>query len=270
MHISSYTQKGIERLRSPIDWRALDTESHVITNLKVRKANELKDKGVAAVLFSAEAVADRIESLAALEHYFRNGDVDHTVYASILKGGVQFTVPFMGHMARFEPGMDPKVDYLQATRYGLSQEGGALEIVRKLDPKTDIQGKTLIFTDDVTDEGITLEELARISTDPNECTSLGDGVTGPASRTGAIVLGDKQLADYSGFDSDLLMQGFWLPNAWAGGMGLDGPNEAMRWLPEIVLTSTQHEKYREELPEILDILGERAVIGFNEFNWISD
>lgn len=50
-------------------------------------------------------------------------------------------------------------------------------------------------------------------------------------------------------------------------MGLDGPDEAMRWLPEIVLTTTQDEKYRESMPEILDILGERAIIGFNDFKW---
>lgn len=257
-------------MKQPRDWRDLHYEPVVLTNHKIRRAQELKDKGVAAVLFSAATVSGRIQDLANLEHHFRNGKVDNTVYAGVLKGGVQFTVPFMGHMAQFEPGMDPKVDYLQATRYGKSQQGGAVEVVRKLDPKTDIHGKTLIFTDDVTDKGITLEELARMSRHPEDCMQLGDGVTGPASNTGAIVLGDKQLADYNGFDKDLLLQGFWLPNAWAGGMGLDGPNEAMRWLPEIVLTTTQHEKYRENLPEILDTLGERAVIGFDEFNWVSD
>ena len=254
--------------RTPIDWRDAVKESPVQTNTKIRKANELAHQGVAAVLFTAQEVNHRVQELAIIEHVLRNGSMDETVYAAILKGGVQFTVPFIREIALLSPRMNPKVDYIQATRYGKSQQGGEVQLVRKLDPKTDISGKLLMLTDDVTDEGLTLEGIRKIALNPDLCNQLGIGVTGPAIDVGAVVLGDKQIAEYAGFNPDLLLQGFWLPNAWAGGMGLDGPDEAMRWLPELVLTTTQDEKYRDSLPEILDILGERAIIGFKDFKWV--
>lgn len=270
MNVGALPAERIERLKAPVDWRALQDEPRVTKEEKIRRARELRAQGVAAVLFTSDEVRQRISDLASLEHYYRNGEINDTVYACILKGGVQFTTPFVTEMSQQESTMNPVVDYIQATRYGLSQKGGRLDIVRKLDPKTDIANKTVIFTDDVTDEGITLEELSRMSKDSSLCMQLGEGVTGPARRSGAIVLGDKQLANYDGLDGDLLLQGFWLPDAWAGGMGLDGPNEAMRWLPEIVLTTTQHEKYRETLPYVLSILGDRAIIGFDDFTWTSN
>lgn len=257
---------NIERLRNPIDWKDLDREPEVRKNIKIRRAKEL---GVVAVLFDDKQVSERISELAFLERNLRNGVIDETVYATILRGGVPFAAPFFGHMASLRPNMNPIVDYVQASRYGEYQQGSGLKVYRKLGPKTDIAGKTLMLVDDVTDEGLTLEELLKIALDDNECHILGDSVTGPAKDVGAIVLGDKQIGKYEGFNQGMVLQGFWLPNAWAGGVGLDGPNEFMRWMPELVLTAVQHEKYRESMPEILDKLGERAVMGMDEITWIS-
>lgn len=190
--------------RTPIDWRDIANESPVQTNIKIRKANELAHQGVAAVLFTEQEVNHRIQELALIEHCLRNGNIDDTVYAAILKGGVQFTVPFIRQMALLSTRMNPRVDYIQTTRYGESQEGGEVQLVRKLDPKTDISGKLLMLTDDVTDEGLTLEGIRKIALDADLCGQLGIGVTGPAFDVGAVVLGDKQIAGYEGFDPNLL------------------------------------------------------------------
>ena len=113
-----------------------------------------------------------------------------------------------------------------------------------------------------------MELAGAISLDPERCHELGDGITGPASEIGIISLTDKGIARLSGFDEKNITRGLWIPNAWAGGNGLDGENEAMRWAPELVITRVQDEKYREGMPEILDTLGERVVLGMNEIIWI--
>jgi len=263
-HILS--SEDIEKLREPLDWRDLSNESPLVTQEKIKRAKEL---GVAAVIFTADQVTSRIKELALLEHSLRNGKMNDTVYAVILKGGVQFATPLFRNIASLSPNVNPVVDYIQASRYGNSQQGDRLQIIRKLDPKTEINGKRTILIDDTVDEGITMELTAVASRSEVDCRLLGEGITGPAGSVGLIALTDKRIANLDGFNSGSAIRGLWIPNAWGGGNGLDGPNEAMRWVPETVLTAVQHEKYRETLPEILDTLGERAVMTMDDFIWVS-
>ena len=268
MQTLALSDSQIERLREPIDWQDLDHESPLVTAEKIQRAHQL---GVVGVLFTANQVQTRIKELAVLEHTHRNGAVDQTVYAAVMKGGVPFAARFFTEIACLSPNMNPVVDYIQATRYGTGQEGRSeLSIVRPLDPKTNFSNKRLVMLDDTIDEGITLELLGKDAQDPERCLELGSGVSGPASELGIITLTDKRIADMPTYPHESIVQGFWIPNVWAGGNGLDGPNEAMRWIPEFVVTRVQHEKYRDTMPRVLDILGERAIFGMNDIHWVSD
>jgi hypoxanthine-guanine phosphoribosyltransferase len=263
-----FSQEQVERLRTPWDWRDLSGESPLITRKKIERAQQL---GVVAVVFTKEQVDFRILELAALEHETANGNVDNTVYASLLKGATSFTTPFFSGIASLSPQMNPVVDYLQSSRYGKSQSGGAsVRIVRPLDPRTDIKGKIFKKVDDVIDEGITADQTAAIALDGKRCFELGEGVTGPAKEVGIIALGDKQISQMHNIHPNMITIGMYLPNVWGGGRGLDGPKEAMRWAPEFVITAVQHQKYRDNMAEVLDILGERAVMKMKDITWISD
>ncbi len=267
MQALKLSDSQIERLQVPTDWADLKNESPLVTAQKVARAHAL---GVVGVLFTAEQVQTRIGELAALEHATRNGTVDQTVYAVIMKGGVPFAAKLFEQIACLSPTMNPVVDYIQATRYGSSQAGDdKLSIVRQLDPKTNFDGKRFVKIDDTIDEGVTMNLLGSAAIDPFRCHELGNGVTGPAAELGIITLTDKRIASMQGYGADDILRGFWLPNVWAGGNGLDGPNEAMRWIPELVITKVQHEKYRDVMPQILDTLGERAVLDLNDISWVS-
>ncbi len=259
--------RATTRLREPLDWRDLGAEPHARTSRKVARAREL---GVVAVLFTAEEVNHRINDLVELERRLNGDQVDRTIYAGIMKGGVPFVSKFFTRFASLQPHMNPVVDYIQASRYGDSQTGGdVLQIKRKLDPGTDINGMRFVSVEDTIDEGITLELLGQKARNPEGCTDLGDGVTGPAADTGIITLTDKRIADMPSYETGSILRGMWVPNVWIGGNGLDGANEALRWIPELVVTSVQDEKYRDTMPEILDMLGERAVMGMDDITWIS-
>ena len=92
----------------------------------------------------------------------------------------------------------------------------------------------------------------------------------PCQRKGIITLTDKGIADLDDhYKSQDVLRGFWVPKVWIGGNGLDGADEAMRWAPELVVTAVQHEKYRDAMPEVLDQLGPRAIMGMDDIVWIS-
>lgn len=256
----------IEIFREPISWDNLEHEPRAITNQKKSRAIEL---GVVAVLFTGRQVSDRIRELAQLEHALSNGSVDDTVYSIMLMGGGPFAVPFLTEMASLAPTMSPIVDCVDAGRYADSQLGGnVLDIKRKFRSTTNIFGKRLKALEDTIDEGVTMDLFGEASLDEELCHQLGDGITGPAESVGVITLSDKRIAELKNFKPSNILRGFWIPNAWAGGRGLDGANEALRWAPELVITSVQHEKYYDDMPEILDTLGERAVMGMNDITWI--
>ncbi len=266
MSLPVYTKSDLEKLAIPSEWSDLAQESPLITRAKIERAKQLK---VVAVVFTGEQVASRIKELATLEHARENGGLDDTTYAVLLRGGNQFAVPFFSHVATLSPNMNPTVDYLHASRYGKSQKGQGLRIHRPFGPDTDIADKKLTLIEDTIDEGITINRVSMHAQDPAIVHRLGKSVTGPAASVSVISLTDKRIATLTEFDDSQVTRGFYIPNVWAGGMGLDGANEANRWIPEIVITSVQHEKYRDQMPEILDTLGDRAVMGMKDITWIS-
>lgn len=52
-----------------------------------------------------------------------------------------------------------EIDYGHATRYGDSTEGGGLDW--RVMPREDMKGRTVLLLDDILDEGVTLDALAR-------------------------------------------------------------------------------------------------------------
>ncbi|HEX9078729.1 MAG TPA: hypoxanthine-guanine phosphoribosyltransferase [Desulfuromonadaceae bacterium] len=52
-----------------------------------------------------------------------------------------------------------EIDYVHATRYGDKTSGGGLEW--KAMPKEELRGRTVLLLDDILDEGVTLDALAR-------------------------------------------------------------------------------------------------------------
>lgn len=258
----------LETLRTPWDWRDLATEPPEVTELKVRRANEL---GAVAVIYTADQTAQRLLELAMLERaWITSSEIPHQ-YGVILNGGVPVAGPLFLDIAALADPVHPDVAYFKATRYGHSQVGGSnIEIDQPFGKSTDIGGKRFKIVDDTIDEGLTLEGAAAMALDPARAKKLGRGITEPAAEVHVLALADKGFAQLDSIDPAHITRGMYVPDVWMGGRGLDGPGETFRWGNELVITSIQHVKYRDTMAKVLYVLGDRAVRTMDEITWIDD
>ncbi|MGE5467151.1 MAG: hypoxanthine-guanine phosphoribosyltransferase [Ignavibacteria bacterium] len=107
-------------------------------------------------------------------------------------------------------------DYLHATRYGDVTTGGELAWV--VEPRTPVQGRTVLVLDDILDEGVTLAAVKR--------RLLEQG----AIDCYVAVLSEKELGRPKPIEADFV--GVRLPNRFVFGCGMDAKG-AWRNLPAI-------------------------------------
>ena len=108
----------------------------------------------AAIAGMADAIAaDYIGQVPAN----RMGDSFVPVFLTVMHGAL----PFAGQLALElgARGLDLQFDYLHATRYRGSNQGG--ELVWKHRPATALYGRRVLIADDILDEGHTLDEVRR-------------------------------------------------------------------------------------------------------------
>lgn len=266
MTLSELAPDALRNLTAPLVWSELDNESPSATNFKIRRAHDL---GVVAVLFTSEQARQRIADLAMLEKIIHGEEIDNTVYIPVMNGGITGSSAFFMELVNIEPVIHPFVDYVDLSRYGDSQTGSDEPILkRRLRDGTDIKGKRAVFLDDVIEGAVTTEWLGDRALDPSLAPELGEGVTGPADSVDIITVVDKGLAVPSGFKKSSISRGMIGPNVWLGGQGMDDGSEKFRWTPEIVIPAVQKEEYRDTMPEILEILGARAVMGMDDITWV--
>lgn len=266
MSAGTSTKEMLNHYRAPLHWAALQDEDPSVTELKIKRAREL---GVVAVLFTADQVTQRVTDLARIEQDRRGVANLETIYLSVMNGGVPLSTALMRELASSQSSVHPVVDYIEASRYSESQTPkDKPDIIRRLRPKTDINGKRVVFIDDVIEGSITLGWLGATARDSATAHQLGAGVTGPAATTSLIALVDKEIARPEGFDEDSISVGMIGPAVWLGGGGMDAGQEKFRWTPEIIITPVQEKKFKPAMAEVLNILGERAVLGLDDIHWI--
>ena len=122
----------------------------------LQKSDQLYDRAAidAAIAGMADAIAaDYIGQVPAN----RLGDSFVPVFLSVMHGAL----PFAGQLALDlgARGLDLQFDYLHATRYRGSNQGG--ELVWKHRPATALYGRRVLIADDILDEGHTLAEVRR-------------------------------------------------------------------------------------------------------------
>ena len=249
----------LDILRTPIDWRDFRDESPSVTNQKIRRAKEL---GVVAVLFNASQVRDRVDALATLES--RTLHPGKNVYVGLQGGAMPFIGQFFPLLRVKDPAIHPFVKYMEVSRYKDGQTGASsLEIVKDINYKVLATADTVTIIDEVGDQGDTVEKVRQHLVDTHtELTGRTD------LKTRLILLSDKGVATFPGFEHSEVHRGAIVPVPWIAGMGMDGKEEWHRWDPEISLSVVQEEKYRDMMPEILDTLGERVVLGMSDITWV--
>ena len=165
------------------------------------------------ILIDEETIRERIEELSRVIA----ADLGHR--NPVLLGLMMGSFLFLGDLVRAlsRRGVEPKVDLLGVSHYGMSTEpGGDVRIDR--DTSIDLSGEAVIVVDDILDSGRSLQAVLRHL----------DG-RGPAWLRTCVFLNKPSRrtvpveADYVGFD---------VPDEWIIGYGLDFKHEA-RGLPYI-------------------------------------
>ena len=166
----------------------------------------------AAIAGMADAIAaDYIGQVPAN----RMGDSFVPVFLTVMHG----TVPFAGQLALElgARGLDLQFDYLHATRYRGSNQGG--ELVWKHRPATALYGRRVLIADDILDEGHTLAEVRR--------WCIEQGATDVRIAAMTVKVHERCVA---GIRADYV--GLHLPDRYVYGFGMDY-HEQGRNLPAI-------------------------------------
>ena len=145
----------------------------------------------------------------------RLGDSFVPVFLTVMHGAL----PFAGQLALElgARGLDLQFDYLHATRYRGSNQGG--ELVWKHRPATALYGRRVLIADDILDEGHTLAEVRR--------WCIEQGATDV--RIAAMTVKDHDRC-VAGIRADYV--GLHLPDRYVYGFGMDY-HEQGRNLPAI-------------------------------------
>ena len=155
----------------------------------------------AAIAGMADAIAaDYIGQVPAN----RMGDSFVPVFLTVMHGAL----PFAGQLALElgARGLDLQFDYLHATRYRGSNQGG--ELVWKHRPATALYGRRVLIADDILDEGHTLAEVRR--------WCIEQGATDV--RIAAMTVKDHDRC-VAGIRADYV--GLHLPDRYVYGFGMD-------------------------------------------------
>ncbi len=173
-------------------------------------------EGVREVLLSAEQIEQRVRELGAA--ISRDYEGCNPLLVGVLKG----VFPFMADLLRMIT-IPVEVDFIAITRYAAAERrNGAVRITKDLDEP--IEGRHVLFVEDVIDTGLTLSYLIRNLTSRR-----------PASLK-VCTLFDKSRRRL--IDIPLQYKGFDLPTKFVVGYGLDY-REKYRNLPFVGLLSPE-------------------------------
>ena len=160
---------------------------------------QLKEKGVARELISAEQVQAKVAEMAVeLDDIYKN---DTPLMVGVLTGAVTFMADLMRAMS-----VPVIIDFMAVSSYGAStQSSGVVRILKDLNQ--DVEGRHLLVVEDIVDSGLTLQYLLDVLRRRN-----------PASlRVVALLKKDKVDA----IEVQVDRVGFHIPDEFVIGYGLD-------------------------------------------------
>ena len=161
-----------------------------------------------ALLANAEEIVSADKVQAAVRHVAdvlnQRFDKDEAGEFPLVLGVMGGAVVFTGHLLP-QLTFPLEFDYIHVTRYGDLDRGG--EVVRKVIPRQDVKGRTIIIVDDILDEGETLAHVKQRLLD------MG------AAEVILAVFADKELSKVKPVYADIV--GLTVPNQFVVGFGMD-------------------------------------------------
>lgn len=179
----------------------------------------IRGGGVVRNLISAERIQERVAELAEeINADFQ--EVDLLFMIIILRGGCFFGTDLAKRLR-----MPVRLDYIRVTTYNGTESTGVVSLVS--DVKTDLRNQAVLVIDDIIDTGFTMQWILRYL----ELKHPG------TVRVAALL--DKPARRE--FDVPIDYLGFTVPNAFVAGYGLDGLDDTMANLPNIIAVEDTDE-----------------------------
>jgi hypoxanthine phosphoribosyltransferase len=173
-------------------------------------------------LISAEEIQARIEELAA-EINDDFAQVPLLFMVVILRGGCFFGTDLAKKLR-----MPVRLDYIRVTTYAGKESTGVVSLVS--DVRTDLRGAAVLVIDDIIDTGFTMQWILQYL----ELKKPG------VVRVAALL--DKPARRE--FDVPIDYVGFVVPNVFVAGYGLDGLDDTMANLPQVIAIEDTDERVR--------------------------
>ena len=153
-------------------------------------------------IFDADTVKDAVKKVAdTLNERFGNPeDEAFPLVLGVMGGAVVFTGQLLTQLD-----FPLEFDYIHVTRYGDDDRGG--QVVWKVIPRSNVEGRTIIVVDDILDEGETLAHVKQRLLD------MG------AAEVILAVFADKDLKRAKPVHADIV--GLTIPNKFVVGFGMD-------------------------------------------------
>ncbi len=174
------------------------------------------------VLFDEVAIGTRVEQLARA--IVKDLPAPAPCMIGLLTGAFVFLADLVRALGRL--GVEPQVDFIAVSHYGLATESSGVVQITK-DTTLDLSGRAVLLVDDILDSGRTLrlvrdQLVARGPSWLRTCVFLDK----PSRRVVPIS------ADYVGFE---------VPDVWIIGYGLDAGGEG-RALPYVAAVERERER----------------------------
>lgn len=179
------------------------------------------------ILVGADQVNARIQEMAGflVDHF----DGESPLFITLLNGGAPFAARLMAKITELDDSFHPQQEFMTVSRYGADRQPTRLpRLVMGLPPRYieggELQGRKTVILDDLKDKGGTAAFTDKYLT--------SHGAAGVDLVTLAAKLIEPEGQEYK----DPLITGFWLPDIWITGMGMDDINiapEANRHAPWI-------------------------------------
>ncbi|MFO1242280.1 MAG: hypoxanthine phosphoribosyltransferase [Rickettsiales bacterium] len=117
----------------------------------MQKPADYQDPKTVEVMFSAQQIAERIDSLA--------NEIVSTIgkdfiIVGLLRGSFVFTADLI--RALHKHGAEPQIDFMTLSSYGIRKEGGNLITIER-DIADDVMDRTVLIVDDILESGRTLD-----------------------------------------------------------------------------------------------------------------
>lgn len=156
------------------------------------------------LLIDSEIVYNHAQVQNAMDDVARNisqelGNAEPIVLA-VMGGAVYFAGQLLAKLT-----FPLHFDYVQASRYGMQTSGA--ELIWKVEPPLNVQGRVVLILDDILDQGITLAAIKQ------KCLDMG------AKQVKIAVLFEKVLPNKKPVQADYV--GLQVPDRYVFGCGMD-------------------------------------------------